>query len=133
MDLGAYELGNPTSRLSYAWAAQYGLPTDGSADSVDTDLDGMSNWQEWVAGTNPTNSSSLLQMLTLTNTGASCLISWQSVSGKNYFLQRSTSWGTAQGFVTIQSNVVGQDGITTTVDTIPAGPGTFLYRAGIAP
>jgi hypothetical protein len=46
-----------------AWESGYGLNPGSSADrNSDSDGDGMSNWQEYVAGTDPTNALSYLKV-----------------------------------------------------------------------
>src|SRR5262249_38286599 len=63
VDLGAYEYQGPGIGEFTGWLQQFGLAVDGSADFQDSDLDGANNWQEWIAGTVPTDASSLLKML----------------------------------------------------------------------
>jgi parallel beta-helix repeat protein len=133
VDMGAYEFQTPASVLSYAWALQYGLPTDGTADFVDSDGDGMNNWQEWIAGTNPTNAASVLTMSSPVTSpiSKSVSVSWQSVTGKTYFLQRSTNLYSPAGFSTIQSNLTGQAGTTSFTDTTATNGNSFFYRVGV--
>ena len=88
VDIGAYEFQNPASIISYAWLDQYGLPADGSADFLDTDHDGLNNWQEWIVGTDPTNPLSVLQSARRLRQAAQTLSStWQSASNVTYSLQ----------------------------------------------
>jgi hypothetical protein len=65
-----------------------------SQASADADGDGMNNYQEYVAGTDPTDRNSVLVSST-TRTGATspqdCVIHWPSVAGKQYTIQRSSS------------------------------------------
>ncbi len=131
VDLGAYEFQNPASTISYAWLQQYGLAMDGTADGADGDQDGMNNWQEWRAGTDPTNGVSVLQMLSPSNGASGVAVIWRSVTNRSYYLQRSPDLSAQPAFLNLQSNILGQAGITTYTDTNAAGPGPFFYRVGV--
>ena len=133
VDMGAYEFQGPGTGEFIGWLQQYGLPTDGSADYADSDHDGLNNYQEWIDGTNPTNALSVLAMLppVPANSPAGLLVSWESVSNRTYFLQQSTNLGAQLAFSTIQSNIVGQAGITDYTDTNAVGNGPFFYRVGV--
>jgi subtilisin family serine protease len=74
------------------WEQTYSGALLGTQASADADGDGASNLAEWVAGTNPTNSSSCLRLLSPVVTAAnSVLIRWPSVAGKSYRLERATN------------------------------------------
>jgi len=133
VDIGAYEYQTPTSVLSYAWAQQYGLPTDGSADYLDTDGVGMQNWQKSIAGLNPTNPASVLAMLptAATNNAAGITASWDSVNSRTYYLMRSTNLAVHPPFSMIQSNLAGQAGVTSFTDVTATSVGPYFYRVGV--
>ena len=130
VDIGAYEFQSPTSKISYAWLQQFGFPTDGTADFADTDQDGMNNWQEWICGTDPTNSFSIFKMFAPTNTPLGLALSWQSVAGRTYDLQRSEPV-TPTSFSSIQSNVVSQGDVTGFLDSSTTNIGSHLYRVRV--
>jgi hypothetical protein len=133
VDMGAYEFQNPASIISYAWLQQYGLATDGSADSADTDGNGMNNWQKWIAGLNPTNPASLLKMLNPTNTASGTVVTWESVNNRTYFLQRGNNLAAYPAFTTIRTNIAGQAGTTSVTDTNPPVSSAVCYRVGVQP
>jgi hypothetical protein len=118
----------PPAPADFKVSAGDGLPTDGSADFVDTDGDGLNNWAEWKAGTNPTNAASVLLLAAPSNSVSGVTVTWQSVSGINYYLQRSL---TLPGFAPVQSNLVGQAGTTSYLDTSATNGGPYFYRVGV--
>jgi hypothetical protein len=131
VDIGAYEYQGPGSTISYAWLQQYGLPTDGSADFTDPDRDGMNNWQEWRCGTCPTNAVSALRLLAVSPTGTNLSVTWQSVAGVRYFLERSTNLASFPPFSLLATNLPGQPGTTSFTDTNAAALAPLFYRVGV--
>jgi hypothetical protein len=139
VDIGAYEFQGSTAITFQAWLQSYGLPSDGSADYVDTDGDGMNNWQEWVCGTDPTNPLLVLRMLQPVVTSNNVTVTWQSVSGVSYFLERSLNLGSSNVFSLVATNIPGQagtnfpgqGGLTTFVDTNVSSGAQLLYRVGV--
>jgi hypothetical protein len=132
VDMGAYEFQPNISPLFIGWLQSYGFPTDGSADYLDPDHDGMNNWQEWVCGTDPTNSASALRVISASRSGNDIVVSWQSVPGINYIVQRATDLSSASPFTTIGSNLPGQPSTTSFTDPAAANLATpIFYRVGV--
>lgn len=131
VDIGAYEFQGPSSQISYAWLESYGLPVDGSADFKDTDGDGLSNLQEWLAGTDPTNATSTLRLLVSSVAVSEVTLTWQSDTNHAYFLQRATDLSARSCFSCIASNIAGAMETTSFVHTNPPTTGPALYRLGV--
>jgi hypothetical protein len=93
----------------------------------------MANWQKWIAGLNPTNPASVLAMTSVASTNASSgiTVSWQSVSSRTYYLQRASNLATQPAFSAIQSNIVGQAGMTSYTDASATNGVPYFYRVGV--
>jgi hypothetical protein len=130
VDVGAYEFQLPSSVISYAWLQSYGLPTDGTADYIDSDSDGMNNWQEWIADTCPIDSNSAFRILTPVANLSPVTLTWQSTTNRTYWLQRALNSTTPLCFTCLASNIPGGSGTTSFSDT-NAPAGVSLYRVGV--
>ncbi len=131
VDVGVYEFQGSVMSEFIGWLQHYGLPTDGTADYDDPDGDGLNDMQEWIAGTDPTNLLSVLQMLSPRNGVSGVTVAWQSVTNRNYFLERAADLGAQPPFSTLQSNIVGRAGTTSCTDTSAVGLGPFFYRVSV--
>ena len=124
------------------WLTAYGLtnlPFD-VEETMDPDGDGMLNWQEWQAGTDPTNPASVLDITGFHVAAAGCdSVSFLSVSGKEYSLYgasglRTNSWMQCECATNPASNFI-LDAVTATVGNTtlycnPAGV-SYFYRIGV--
>lgn len=86
------------TQVFHSWLTSYGLPSDGSADYVDSDGDGMNNWQEYVAGTIPTNASSVFEITSeQAISDTNIVLHWSSVSNRLYDILRATNLTSSAG------------------------------------
>jgi hypothetical protein len=131
VDIGAYEFQGPGSVISYAWLQGYGLPTDGTADFTDPDTDGHTTWQEWRCQTDPTNALSVLRLLSASRAGTNVTVTWQSVAGVSYFLERSTNLSASPPFTLLAPDLPGQTGVMSYTDTNAAAAPRLFYRVGV--
>jgi hypothetical protein len=73
--------------LPDAWELAYGLDPNNAFDRTnDFDGDGMLNWQEYVAGTDPTDPLSYLK-IDLMNLGGGATVAFSAVSNRTYTVQ----------------------------------------------
>jgi len=97
---------------------------------ADSDGDGMNNWQEWIAGTDPTDSASALRLLAPMVTSPGLLLRWSSDTNHAYFVERTSSLATPIIFDLLRTNVPGLSGSTTYIDTTVPPAGGAFYRVG---
>ena len=113
------------------WELQYFGHLTGTDPIADPDHDGMNNLAEWTAGTNPTNVASVLRLTLVSATNANnIVVSWPSVAGKNYWLQRSTNLLTGFNSV-VGTNIAATAPTNVLTDTAILPGSTRYYRAGV--
>jgi hypothetical protein len=131
VDMGAYESQAPALLEYYSWLQEFGLSTAASATYTDSDGDYANNWQEWRSDTIPTNTLSVLRMITTTNSPSGAQVTWQSVATRSYWVDRATNLGDTPPFQTIASNLAGVAGTKTFTDTTATNGGPYFYRVGV--
>lgn len=116
--------------MSDAWELQYfgTLARDGSGDF---DGDGMSDLAEFLAGTHPLLSASVLRIIRLTPTpGVSAMLEWTSVPGKSYRVQYKNSLAGASWF-DLPGDITASEFTASTVDNTLPGIAQRFYRVAV--
>ena len=100
---------------------------ENSADTADPDGDGWTNAQEFLTGTDPTNVASTLKISQLQVSGNDFIVSFSTVSGKSYRVERSDTLD-AGSWSVLQDNIVGTGGTVQVTDIGAAAQSKRFYR-----
>lgn len=109
--------------------ANFGTPSSSgnSADSADPDGDGMTNAQEFAAGTDPRNPASALKITQLQGSGSNMILSFPTSAGRIYRMESSDSLQSGS-WVVVADNIAGTGGAVQVTDSGGAGHGKRFYR-----
>jgi hypothetical protein len=122
-------------RLSFFTPEQLADPamTDPAADP---DHDGLNNWQEYVAGTNPTNAVSTFVLEIAADTAATdtltnMVLSWPTVSGKTYRVYRSAGLETGAVFDPVAGPLAETGAPISVTNSLSFTGSRFFYRLSV--
>jgi hypothetical protein len=105
------------------------LSRDGNGDF---DHDGQSDRAEFLSGTDPTNTGSVLRALTVTpESGTAVTVYWNAVPGRTYQVQYKDN--VAAGWTTIYGQVTATSTTASKVDSSDPLPAQRFYRVVLAP
>jgi hypothetical protein len=104
-----------TNGLSIAWEL-LNFGQTGVDPKADPDGDGMNNLQEYLAGTNPKDANSDLEITAFNSTvgGTLATVTWESVLTRNYYLQQRLSLDPGSPWFDSGLGLISPDGNSTT-------------------
>jgi hypothetical protein len=117
--------------ISDSWrATHFGSAATTNATSCatcDPDGDGFSNAQEYLAGTNPQDSSNLLRVNSFFPSGSDVDIAFGTVFGMNYRVEYTSDLVTGTWLV-LSNNIPGSGGTIQIIDPGAIGQSNRFYR-----
>ena len=115
----------------YTWLAQYGLTDDMSTAELLPGSNGIPVWQSYVADLNPTNPSSQLRIVAISNQASNCILLLTPASvNRVYGLQSCTNLVSGVWTNMIPYTTPGNGGGLILTDTNAAAQNRF-YRVGV--
>ncbi len=116
------------------WRMQYFgcLTCPEGAAAADPDGDGANNYQEYIAGTDPTTKLSQLKIFALDLINGVPAVSFDSLLGNHYALEYRDNL-TGGNWTPFNTNVWGRTDATTVSDTSSAGQNQRFYRVRVLP
>jgi hypothetical protein len=115
-----------TNNTPLSWLANYGIEATDAGAMSDTDNDGLKAWEEWIAGTSPTQFLSVLKVSNSWSAANESLLVWDAVTGRTYSVFWSSNL-TAAAFESLTSS--NTTGIYT--DALHSAEQSRFYRIGV--
>ena len=110
-----------------AWEQLHGLNVGVNDAAGDLDGDGLSNRDEYLAGTDPQNATSGLRLIVRSESETSTSLTFEGIQGRTYTVQVSGSLESPRWERWIDIPARAANGPVTVLDPAPA-PGTRFYR-----
>jgi hypothetical protein len=104
-------------------------PLDGSEDA---DGDGFSNAEEYTSGTDPHDPASLLAIAAIEESGTDVVLSFKTVAGRRYRLERTDVIPTSS-WTAVTNNFAGTGGVLQVNDPGGAISSGRFYRVVVIP
>lgn len=117
-------LGEGATPTFESWISGFDAP-DTSRDA-DTDGDGLTHWEEFKAGTDPTDDQSVFKFIGIQRDGDTTVIEWSSIAGKIYNVLRSTAL--LGEYSEIVSGVAATPEMNSYIDSNAVSEKTYFYR-----
>jgi hypothetical protein len=110
------------------WEIDHGLnPNDPNDAAEDDDHDGLTNWQEYLAGTDPQNAASYLGFNSVTVSGGTVNLNFIRVANHSYTIQYAgTPTGSWQKLADFPANPTTEPAVI--VDTSVASTSARFYK-----
>jgi len=110
----------------------FGGPTNANPN-LDSDHDGLTNLQEYQAGTNPLDPANVLLVTKLEIIGSNAVVSFPTVLGRSYSVEHTDNLGTTD-WTMVGESIAGTGGTASVVDANAAAvKPTFFYRVRVSP
>jgi Lamin Tail Domain/Bacterial TSP3 repeat len=112
------------------WELANGLSPDSAAGNDgangDPDGDGMTNWQEYLAGTDPHNSQDTLRFDSVSCSNQVCRLQFNTHTGRNYAIERLDVFRPTNTWVAFTNLIPSANGPVNVSD--PQAPAGYFYR-----